>query len=101
MRIYLYIYTHMQLHVCMYVCMYVRTYVCMSFMYPRLFCHVPLLRLRSPLEACDALRNFRRFGRPAARRGTALAASGSDVWQRCAYGKKKVYVCVCVCVIYL
>ena len=36
-------------------------------MYPNLFCHVPPLanRLRSPLEARDALRNFRRFGGPA------------------------------------
>ena len=73
-----------------------------SCMYPNLFCHVPPLanRLRSPLEARDALRNFRRFGGPAWVRRWRLATV--CLWQ------EKVcviyiytYLYIYVCVIYL
>jgi hypothetical protein len=73
-------------------------------MYPNLFCHVPPLanRLRSPLEARDALRNFRRFGGPAWVRRWRLATV--CLWQEkvCViYIYTRIYIYIYVCVIYL
>ena len=75
-----------------------------SCMYPNLFCHVPPLanRLRSPLEARDALRNFRRFGGPAWVRRWRLATV--CLWQEkvCViYIYIYTYLYMCVWSIYI
>ena len=74
-----------------------------SCMYPNLFCHVPPLanRLRSPLEARDALRNFRRFGGPAwVRRvtsGNGVLMARKGMCYIYIYIHVFIYIYMCVC----